>query len=113
MNFLQTADSVRYQRMTSAELRENFCMEGMFRAGELNLTYTDVDRALVGAAVPLRNQPLSLPTHKELASDYFCERREVGVVNLGADGRVEVDGKSYALAPLEFLYISRGSKIIA
>ncbi|MBB5213024.1 5-dehydro-4-deoxy-D-glucuronate isomerase [Microbulbifer hydrolyticus] len=112
MNFLQTADSVRYQRMTSAELRENFCMEGMFRAGELNLTYTDVDRALVGAAVPLKHQPLSLPTHKELASDYFCERREVGVVNLGESGRVEVDGKSYVLAPLEFLYISRGSRTV-
>nr|WP_010133355.1 5-dehydro-4-deoxy-D-glucuronate isomerase [Microbulbifer agarilyticus] len=112
MNFLQTADSVRYQRMTSAELRENFCMEGLFRAGELNLTYTDVDRALVGAAVPLQHQPLSLPTHKELASEYFCERRELGIVNLGAPGRVEVDGKPYALDSLEFLYVGRGSRTV-
>lgn len=112
MNFLHSADSVRYQRMTNAELRESFCMESLFESGALNLTYTDVDRAVVGAAVPLRHQPLSLPTHKELASDYFCERRELGVVNIGGAGAVAVDGKEFPMEKFDSLYVARGSKAV-
>lgn len=112
MNFLHTADSVRYQRMTNAELREAFVIDALFATGELQLTYTDVDRAVVGSAVPT-DSALQLPTHKELASAYFCERRELGVINIGGAGKVSVDGTEYAMEKLDSLYIARGSKAVA
>ncbi|AFU98807.1 5-dehydro-4-deoxy-D-glucuronate isomerase [Simiduia agarivorans] len=111
MKFLHTADQVRYQRMTNAELKDAFVMQALFEPGQLNLTYTDVDRAIVGAAVPLAKS-LALPTHKELASAYFCERRELGVINIGGDGKVLVDGETYAMTKLDSLYVCRGSKDI-
>ena len=65
MKLLQMADPVRYSRMTTAELRETFLLEGMFRAGALDLAYVDLDRTVIGGAVPTV-APLHLETHPEL-----------------------------------------------
>ena len=105
------ADKVRYQRMNTEEMRESYLLE-LFTPGELDFVYTDVDRAIVGSAVPM-GKALELSTAKELASDYFAERREIGVVNIGRPGSVTVDGKVYAMGNLDGLYIGRGSKTIA
>jgi 4-deoxy-L-threo-5-hexosulose-uronate ketol-isomerase len=111
MEFLYTADRDRYRRMTTSELREAYMVEGMFVPGEVTLCYTDIDRAIVGSAVPL-NGSLTLPVHKELASDFFAQRREIGVINIGGAGKVSVDGKTYDVDNRDSLYIGRGSKDI-
>ncbi|UTA48650.1 5-dehydro-4-deoxy-D-glucuronate isomerase [Simiduia sp. 21SJ11W-1] len=111
MNFLHTADQVRYQRMTNAELKDAFVIDQLFKSGELQLTYTDVDRAVVGSAVPTANT-LALPTHKELASEYFCQRRELGIINIGGDGTVIVDGERFTMSKLDSLYVARGAKSV-
>ena len=109
MEFLYTADRNRYRRMTTSELRESYLVDGMFVPGEVTLCYTDVDRAIVGSAVPLKD-PLTLPVHKELAADFFAQRREIGVINIGGSGKVSVDGETFDVDNRDSLYIGRGSK---
>ena len=111
MEFLFTADRNRYRRMTTSELRESYLVDGMFVPGEVTLCYTDVDRAIVGSAVPLKDS-LTLPVHKELASDFFAQRREIGVINIGGSGKVSVDGETFDVDNRDSLYIGRGSKDI-
>lgn len=111
MKVVCAADRQHYRRMTSAELRAHFLLEDLFQPGRLELVYTDVDRAVVGGIVPT-TAPLSLVGGRELACDFFCERREAGLLNLGASGTITVDGHVHRLAPRECLYIGRGSREI-
>jgi len=97
--------------MTTAELRDAFQID-LFESGKLNLLYCEVERGIVGAAIPT-NTTLSLEAGTELAADYFCQRREVGVLNIGGSGAVTVDGTEYSMDNLDGLYIGRGSKDIS
>jgi 4-deoxy-L-threo-5-hexosulose-uronate ketol-isomerase len=109
MRTIKTADEQSYRRMTTEELRLHFLIGDLFQPGRAELVYTDVDRAIVGGVVPT-TVPLNLQGGREMACDFFCERREAGVVNLGAPGKVTVDGNTFPLAPRECLYIGRGSR---
>ena len=111
MKFLQMADPVRYARMTSAELRETFLLEDLFTPGRIDLAYADLDRAVIGSAVPTTSA-LTLETQPELRAEYFLERRELGVLNTGGAGSVTVDGVTFDLEKLDCLYVGRGSKSI-
>ena len=102
------ADPVRYPRMTTAELRDTFLIGDLYRAGAIQLAYVDLDRAVVGMAVP-RAHPLSLPACAELRAASFTERREFGALNVGGAGVVHVGASSYALDNLDLLYVGRGS----
>ncbi len=105
------ADQIRYQRMNTEELRDTFLIHDLFQPDKLITYYTEADRGIVGSAVPIR-KTLQLTGGKELASRYFAERREIGIINIGASGEVEVDGQSYQLENRDALYIGRGSKEI-
>jgi 4-deoxy-L-threo-5-hexosulose-uronate ketol-isomerase len=105
-----TVGKNEYKRMTTNELREAFMVD-LFETGTINLLYCEVERAIVGAAVPTVSS-LKLEAGAELAADYFCQRREVGVLNIGSNGTVTVDGVEYAMENLDGLYIGRGSKEI-
>ncbi len=111
MKIVQMADAVRYPRMTTAELRETFLLEGLFSEGAIAMNYVDLDRAVIGGAVPT-TAPLTLETAPELRSDYFLERREIGVLNVGGAGTVTVDGQAFSLGKLDCLYVGRGSKVV-
>ncbi|MGJ8640279.1 MAG: 5-dehydro-4-deoxy-D-glucuronate isomerase [Opitutaceae bacterium] len=112
MNVRYTVGVNEYKRMNTQELRDAFMIEQLFAAGELNLLYCEVERSIVGAAVPLGGD-LVLEAGKELAADYFCQRREVGVLNIGGSGSVTVDGVEYAMENLDGLYIGRGSQAVS
>ncbi|MBP1647116.1 MAG: kduI [Bacteroidetes bacterium] len=101
-----------YQRMTTRELRDAFMMENLFEPGRITLVYSDNDRAIVGGAVPVAGTLPLLATQKEMAARYFNERRELGVLNIGAAGTVSVDGTNYALGPRDLLYVGRGAQNI-
>jgi len=111
MKLLQMADPVRYARMTSEELRETFLLEGMFTPGAIEFAYVDLDRTVIGSAVPT-TAALKLETQPELRAEYFLERRELGVLNVGGEGSVVVDGVSFELGKLDCLYVGRGSKSV-
>jgi 4-deoxy-L-threo-5-hexosulose-uronate ketol-isomerase len=107
----QMADAVRYGLMNTEELRETFLLEGMFEPGEIEFAYVDLDRTVIGSAVP-ESVALTLETEPELRSEYFLERRELGVLNVGDAGSVVVDGKSFELGKLDCLYVGRGTKSV-
>lgn len=103
------ADPQLYSRMTTAELRAGFLVESLFKAGELTTVYIDADRTIAGSAVPLA-QPLVLAAADELRAAYFLERRELGILQIGAKVTVTVDGKAYEMDNLDCLYVGRGSR---
>ena len=111
MRVLQMADAVRYPSMSSQQLRDTFLLSDLFQAGELSLTYVDVDRTVIGSAVPTTS-PLALPCDAELRANYFTERRELGVLNIGQLGTISVDGRDFSLDHLDALYVGRGSQDI-
>ncbi|MBN2684784.1 MAG: 5-dehydro-4-deoxy-D-glucuronate isomerase [Pontiellaceae bacterium] len=111
MDVRYTVGKNEYKRMDTQELRDAFLVD-LFEEGALNLLYCEVERAIVGAAVPT-SDTLVLEAGKELAADYFCQRREVGVLNIGGTGTVTVDGVDYAMENLDGLYIGRGSKEVS
>ena len=111
MDVRYTVGKNEYKRMTTQELRDAFLVS-LFEEGKLNLLYTEVERSIVGAAVPT-TETLTLEAGKELAADYFCQRREVGVLNIGGTGTVTVDGTEYTMENLDGLYIGRGSKEVS
>ena len=100
------------KNMDTTQLRENFLIDDLFVPGDLILYYTDCDRAVVGSACPIDKQ-IELTSPKELRADYFCERRELAILNIGGKGVVNVDDVAYILENLEMLYVGRGTKKIS
>ncbi len=109
---LRTAASPRdVKHYTTDRLREEFLIRNLFVAGEIKLVYSHIDRIITGAAVPV--EPLVLTAGEELRADYFLERREMGVINIGADGVITVDGKDYEVGYKEGMYIGCGARDIS
>ena len=107
---LQTAchpDDVKHY--DTETLRARFMMPNVMVADEINLTYSLYDRLIFGGAVPV-SKALKLETIDPLKANYFLERRELGVINIGGDGIVSVDGKDYVLKFKDALYVGRGNK---
>lgn len=100
-------EDVKYY--TTEELREHFVIPAVFEEDTISLVYTMYDRYIVGGAMPV-SRPLVLETIDELKAEYFLERRELGIVNVGGKGRVTVDGTVYELNKKEALYVGRGNK---
>ncbi len=109
MKTVQMADVLRYPSMTTAELRDTFLLQELFREGEIEARYIDLDRTVIGGAVPT-SSALVLETQPELRADYFLERRELGVLNVGGPGVVSVDGASFSMDKLDCLYVGRGNQ---
>lgn len=91
------------------ELREKYLIEEVFIADEINLVYSHQDRIIAGGVMPIE-QDLVLGTAKEIKSDYFLERRELGIINIGGSGKVVLDGTEYKVGHKEGMYVGRGTK---
>jgi 4-deoxy-L-threo-5-hexosulose-uronate ketol-isomerase len=109
MKILELADRVRYRTMTTEELRSVFLLTDLFQPGRIDTVYVDLDRTVIGSAVPLGDE-LALKTEPELRSEYFLERREIGILNIGGPGHVQADSQKFCVGPLDCLYIGRGAK---
>lgn len=99
------------KKYTTEELRQHFLIPTLFVKDEINLTYTMYDRFIAGGAFPV-DKPLQLNAIDELKANYFLERRELGIINVGGKGKVTVDGKAYEIGHKEALYVGRGHKDI-
>lgn len=91
-------------------LRENFLIETVFEPNKIHFVHTHYDRYIAGGAMPVDGK-LQLETIEELLKEpYFLSRRELGVINVGGDGQVEVDGTVYEIGHKEALYVGKGAK---
>jgi 4-deoxy-L-threo-5-hexosulose-uronate ketol-isomerase len=98
-----------FKSYDTAKIRANFLLEEIFIKGEITCTYTMYDRLIVGGIAPDKS-PLKLETIDQLKSEYFLERREIGIINVGAATDIQVDGTTYRLNYKEALYIGRECK---
>lgn len=97
------------KKYDTSDLRRHFLIEELFTAGELKMVYSHIDRIIIAAAVPT-DKPLFLEGGKELGSNYFLERREMGVINIGGPGVVTLNGEKYELDSRDGLYVGMGVK---
>lgn len=108
---LRTAASPKdMKHYTTERLREEFLIQDLFMPEQIKLVYSHVDRIITGAAVPV--EPLKLTAGEELRAEYFLQRREMGVINVGGAGTITVDGKKYEVGYKEGMYIGMGAQDI-
>ena len=110
---LRTAASPRdVKTYDTARLREEFLIQDLFRPDDIKLVYSHIDRIITGSATHV-TKALVLTAGDELRAEYFLQRREMGVINIGGEGTVTVDGTVYTLRYKDGLYIGRGSRDIS
>ena len=110
---LRTASSPRdVKTYDTARLREEFLIQNLFMPDQVKMVYSHIDRIITGAAVPV-SKALTLDAGDELRAEYFLQRREMGIINIGGEGRVTVDGTTYTLRPRDGIYIGRGCRDIS
>jgi 4-deoxy-L-threo-5-hexosulose-uronate ketol-isomerase len=97
------------KKMNTTEIRETFLIDKVFEADKVNLVLSHFDRYIAGGAMPVA-QKLELPNPDNLKASYFLERREMGIINVGGKGSVQVDGETYELDFKDALYIGKESQ---
>ena len=105
------ANPVDVKRYDTDRLRHDFLIQDLFVADQIKTVYSQIDRIIVGAATPAKNT-LTLEAGAELRAQYFLERREMGIINIGGSGTVTVDGKDYKFKYKDGMYIGMGAKEI-
>lgn len=93
----------------TTKLRERFLIENVFAADEILFTYSHHDRFIAGGIMPVHKEVV-LPVTKDLGTDYFLERREMGLINVGGEGYIIVNGKKEKMVHKDGLYIGKGIK---
>ena len=102
-----------YAKLLDTEgLRSRFLVTGIFVPGETTMTYSHVDRMILGGVTPA-DKPLTLAATKALGTERFLDRREMGIINIGGPGAITVDGSRYAVGSRDGFYISMGAKTVA
>jgi len=110
---LRTAASPKDMKHYDTDrLREEFLIQNVFVPDEIKLVYSHIDRIITGSATPV-NKTLVLTAGDELRAEYFCQRRELGIINIGGTAVITIDGKEYTVAYKEAMYIGMGSKDIS
>lgn len=96
-----------YKSYSTEAIRNNFLLDSLFEPGKISFVYTHYDRMVVGGAMPT-DKEIDLPNFPILKADYFLERRELGIINVGGDGVITVDGQKFNLSKLDCLYVGKG-----
>lgn len=109
MDVRQGIHSAHAKTMTTEELRKEFLIDPIFVPGKVTMTYSHIDRIVVGGVCP-KGKALTIEAGKEFGVDYLLERRELGTINIGGPGIVNVDGKDYNLATEDGLYVPMGTR---
>ena len=110
---LRTAASPKdVKHYTTDRLREEFLIQNLFVPGKMTMIYSHIDRIITGAVVPM-DQPVGLTAGDELRAEYFLQRRELGVINIGGTGSITVDGEVYTVDHKDGIYIGMGAKEVS
>ena len=112
---MKTLNSVHpddFRSYQTALIRERFLISSLIQPDQVNCVYTHYDRLIVGAASPT-TKVLDLQNYPNLRAAYFLERREIGIINVGGQGEIVVEGNRFSLEKLDCLYAGKGTKKIA
>ncbi|MES2378417.1 MAG: 5-dehydro-4-deoxy-D-glucuronate isomerase [Bacteroidota bacterium] len=109
MKVIQSVHPEDFKIYQTTQIRERFLLDNIIVPGNANLVYTHYDRMIVGGISPLESA-ITLKNYPNLRADYFLERREIGIINVGGDGLITAEGVGYRVNKLDCLYIGRGTK---
>ncbi|TRZ46198.1 5-dehydro-4-deoxy-D-glucuronate isomerase [Robertkochia solimangrovi] len=109
VDFRYASNPVDARSYDTEAIRSHFLIESLFKADSIQLTYSMYDRYIVGGVMPV-SKALKLETIDELKSENFLDRRELGIINVGGDGKVTVDGETFELKKKEALYVGKDNK---
>ncbi|MDC7125028.1 MAG: 5-dehydro-4-deoxy-D-glucuronate isomerase [Spirochaetales bacterium] len=98
--------------MDTETLRKEFLIQNLFVKDQINMTYSHVDRIITAGICPV-DKELKVEGGKELASEYFFENREGGVINIGGSGKITLDGESFDMNNSDGFYIGKGTKDVS
>lgn len=109
MKIIQHVHSDDFKTYQTDKIRDRFLLDGLKEKNKANFVYAHYDRMVTGLITPT-TETVSLGTYDILRADFFLERREMGVINVGGEGTIVADGTSYDLAKLDCLYMGKGVK---
>ncbi len=98
--------------MSTQALRDHFLIENLFADDAIHLTYTHYDRVIVGGVRPVK-AAVALPNPAELRAEYFLERRELGIINVGGEGKVIADGTTHPISKMDCVYLGKGTQAVS
>lgn len=111
MDVRQSIHSDHARTLDTTGLRKAFLIERIFCADEYTMTYSHIDRIIVGGIMPVtKSVSVGDEVGKQLGVSYFLERRELGVINIGGPGTVRVDGTIYEMQHRDGLYVGKGAR---
>ncbi len=114
MEIRQPVHSEHAKTLDTEGLRRHFLVDGLFVPDQATLTYSQIDRIIVGGILPVSKAvTFSAELGRHTGTDYFLQRRELGLINIGGAGRVTVDGTVYEVGAREALYVGQGAKELA
>ncbi|MFC7777619.1 5-dehydro-4-deoxy-D-glucuronate isomerase [Pantoea sp. GCM10028869] len=113
MDIRQSIHSEHAKTLDTDGLRREFLIDKIFDADNYTLTYSHIDRIIIGGVMPVQ-KPVTIghEVGKQLGVSYFLERRELGVINIGGPGVIEVDGKTWEIGQQEALYVGQGAQSV-
>lgn len=111
MEVRQASNAKDVKYYTTEKLREEFHITNLFTKDNVRMVYSHIDRIITAGLMPVFHT-LKLEAGKELAAEYFLQRREMGCINIGGKGVITIDGKEYEMNPRDGIYIGRGNKEI-
>lgn len=111
MEVRQASNAKDVKHYTTERLREEFHIANLFTKDNIRMVYSHIDRIITAGIMPVL-QVLKLEAGKELAADYFLQRREMGCINIGGKGVITIDGTEYEMNPRDGIYIGMGNKDI-
>lgn len=100
---------VEFRQMNAQAIRSAFLIDNLFEPGKLSCTYSHYDRMIIGGVVPLKDK-IVLGNKGELKADYFLQRREIGIINIGGEGVICADEARFSVRKFDCVYIGRGTK---
>jgi 4-deoxy-L-threo-5-hexosulose-uronate ketol-isomerase len=113
MDVRQSIHTEHAKNLDTAGLRREFLIEKIFDADNYTLTYSHIDRIIIGGVMPVQQSvTIGEEVGKQLGVSYFLERRELGVINIGGPGLIDVDGKTWEVGHQEALYVGQGAKSV-
>jgi 4-deoxy-L-threo-5-hexosulose-uronate ketol-isomerase len=113
MEIRQPIHSEHMRSLDTEGLRRHFLVQDLFLPDQVTLTYSQIDRIIVGGIMPVSGGvAFSADLGRHTGTDFFLQRRELGLINIGGAARVVVDGETFEVDGREALYIGQGAKAL-